>query len=123
MVKMEMDKFKVQSDKENAGPSSDKISMTDALDSIMDTSTKPLHPGSPATPVRIKYPPGAVVASIDVVFEAEEEYETTTSNNDLHRTTRRAISKWVFEGCLSNHIPQEWRIEQFEFIGSSNSSE
>ena len=86
---------------------------------VAHTNTQqPAQGQSHQTPVYIPsplsaYPPGSVLACVEVRFDIQEELET--------RRTRRNSVRLTFRGCISGQVPLSWRIIGFNGGGYSNS--
>lgn len=59
------------------------------------------------------YPPGSVLACVEVRFDTQEELETG-------RTRRNSVCL-TFRGCISGQVPLSWRITGFNRGGYSSS--
>lgn len=55
-----------------------------------------------------RYHPGAVIARVDVYFEAAP---TSSAKKDGSKTLPVA-EVWVFEGCISGHVPLSWIVTE-----------
>lgn len=71
------------------------------------------------------YPPGSVVATVDVQFDIREEFETTMGGAESAlssiRHARSSAPMWTFRGCISGQVPLHWRVVAFNGLGSKNS--
>lgn len=59
------------------------------------------------------YPPGSVVATVDVLFQSEEEFAGPTEVVSKRDNT----STWTFQGCISGQTELHWKIVAFDGLG------
>jgi len=59
------------------------------------------------------YPPGSVVATVDVLFQSEEEFTGPTEVVSKRDNT----STWTFQGCISGQTELHWKIVAFDGLG------
>jgi len=86
----------------SASSSSDATVNVDGEDVVLSTKT---------------YPPGSVVAQVDVVIEAEEVYETKVEDGSTMPTMRKTVMMWTFKGCISGQEELDWQIVAFDGYG------
>jgi hypothetical protein len=67
------------------------------------------------------FPPGSVVASVEVHFESQEVYhrDILGLQGPLSSVTEARVDKhrWLFRGCISGQEPLEWKIVAFDGVG------
>ena len=69
------------------------------------------------TKLAVKYPAGSVVATVDMLFEAEEEYESSLPDGARVTSRRTTFSRWTFRGCISGHEELDWLVVAFDGYG------
>lgn len=72
------------------------------------------NPAEELLPTLVEYPIGSVVASVDVLVETKETYETRILGGQDMTTQRSAVTVWTFEGCISGHTDLEWQVTAFD---------
>ena len=66
------------------------------------------------------YPPGSVVATVEVLFQSEEEFVRTvdsTGGSTEVVSKRDNTSTWTFQGCISGQTELHWKIVAFDGLG------
>jgi len=66
------------------------------------------------------YPPGSVVATVDVLFQSDEEFVSTddsTGGPTEVVSKRDKTSTWTFQGCISGQTELHWKIVAFDGLG------
>lgn len=59
-----------------------------------------------------RYRPGAVIARVDVYFEAAPIASDSAGAKKDGSKTLPVAEVWVFEGCISGHVPLSWIVTE-----------
>lgn len=103
----------------------------DDQSSTSDLATAALTDISGPTPVvdpaptkkSTAYPPGSVIATVDVMFQSEEEFVHRQRTVDSTGEPTELVSKryktstWTFQGCISGQTELHWKIIAFDGLG------
>eukprot|EP00607_Mallomonas_marina_P001352 CAMPEP_0182438648 /NCGR_PEP_ID=MMETSP1167-20130531/85914_1 /TAXON_ID=2988 /ORGANISM="Mallomonas Sp, Strain CCMP3275" /LENGTH=420 /DNA_ID=CAMNT_0024632097 /DNA_START=137 /DNA_END=1399 /DNA_ORIENTATION=- len=69
-------------------------------------------------PEEEEYPVGSVLATVDIMFECIEKYETKFGDGEELESERKSSALWTFRGCISGHTELNWKIVAFDGLGS-----
>ena len=112
-----------------------------------EESTAAAEPVQPTEKELSAYPPGSVLASVEVRFDIQEEFETKLHSSKKKQTSattdttteekeddaalvdmlstvknaRKTSVHWTFRGCISGQVPLSWTVVAFNGMGSRNS--
>lgn len=76
--------------------------------------------GADMGPVEEDYPVGAVLATVDVLCEATEKYQTRFTDGEDVQSERQSAATWTFRGCISGHVELDWKVVAFDGLGNKH---
>lgn len=67
-----------------------------------------------------EYPEGSVLATVDVLCESTEKYQTRFTEGEDVQSERQSFATWTLRGCISGHVELNWKVVAFDGLGNKH---